>query len=219
MVREPLSALRRVAIRDNGEPLVDLLAFAPAGPPKLLWAAQHPVFRYERARVCRESVARMLGEAAAMLPDGVCLQIVEGWRSPEAQRMMYQATWEQVRAAHPTWSDAAVRRQVNHYSAPPDHPVPPPHLTGGAVDLNLSDPVGRMLDFMSPFELTDRTKSPMHSSGLSDTARANRALLERVLNAAGLTNYWQEWWHWSYGDQGWALRTGRDVAVYGAVGL
>jgi hypothetical protein len=37
------------------------------------------------------------------------------------------------------------------------------------------------------------------------------------MESTGLTNYVGEWWHWSYGDQGWALRVGSPVAYYGAV--
>ena len=57
----------------------------------------------------------------------------------------------------------------------------------------------------------------MDAPGLSDAARANRRLLAGALTAAGMTNYDGEWWHWSYGDQGWALRLGLDEAVYGPV--
>jgi D-alanyl-D-alanine dipeptidase len=210
---EPLRDLRRIRIRDNGEPLVDPMAFSDG----LRWAHQHPVFRYERARLTREGVARRLAAAQARLPAGVHLQIVEGWRSPEAQRMMYQATWERFHRLHPDWSEAALRRLVNRYSAPPDHPVPPPHLTGGAVDLELADESGAVLDFTSPFTLGDPRQAPLESSGLSEAARANRRLLADALTAAGLTNYDEEWWHWSYGDQGWALRTGSPEASYGPV--
>jgi D-alanyl-D-alanine dipeptidase len=57
----------------------------------------------------------------------------------------------------------------------------------------------------------------MNARGLSATARCNRKLLADVLIAVGLTSYAAEWWHWSYGDSGWALRTGRDTALYGRV--
>ncbi len=214
-MREPLSALRRIRIRDNGEPLVDLLSFSV----DLRWAPEHPVFMYERARLCRQRVAEMLAEAQARLPAGFHLQIVEGWRSLETQRMMYSVTWEEMRRRHPDWSDAALRRVVNRYSAPPDRDVPPPHLTGGAVDLHLADSAGRMLDLSSPFPLEDRRSAAMDAAGLSPAARENRRLLAEALSAAGLTNYAAEWWHWSYGDQGWALRTGRAEAVYGVVGI
>jgi D-alanyl-D-alanine dipeptidase len=213
MSSEPLHALRRIRIRDNGEPLVDLLAFSPA----LRWAAEHPVFTYQRERLCRLRVAQMLAAAQAELPPGIHLEIVEGWRSPSAQRMMYQSTWTQMRQLHPNWSDAALRRLVNRFSAPPDHPVHPPHLTGGAVDLHLVDAAGTRLDLTSPYLLADRRSAAMDAPGLSETTRINRRLLAGALTAVGLTSYAAEWWHWSYGDQGWAYRTGRPEAIYGPV--
>ena len=42
-------------------------------------------------------------------------------------------------------------------------------------------------------------------------------MLIGAMESVGLTNYVGEWWHWSYGDQGWALRVGSPVAYYGAV--
>jgi len=213
-VTESLAAMRRVPIRDNEEPLVDILS----GSPALRWAPRHPVFHHKRARLCRERVAKMLAEAQAQLPAGVHIQVVEGWRSPEAQRMMYRATWEEMRRRHPDWSELAMKRLVNRFSAPPDLPrIPPPHTTGGALDLNLVNSAGEALDFSSPFELTDRTAAAMAVRGLSHTARANRRMLAEALGSAGLTSYAPEWWHWSYGDQGWALRTGQPFAIYSGV--
>jgi D-alanyl-D-alanine dipeptidase len=51
--------------------------------------------------------------------------------------------------------------------------------------------------------------------GLSEESRRNREILIRLMSGAGFTNYLGEWWHWSYGEPGWALRTGRDTAIYG----
>ena len=39
--------------------------------------------------------------------------------------------------------------------------------------------------------------------------------LGAALLEGGLTNYPSEYWHWSYGDQGWAYRTGANQALYG----
>ena len=55
--------------------------------------------------------------------------------------------------------------------------------------------------------------------GLSGRARANRATLGRALAAAGMIPYRTEWWHWSFGDRSWALRSQRPAALYGPVEL
>jgi D-alanyl-D-alanine dipeptidase len=210
---ESLRALDRIRISDDGEPLVDFIATCPA----LRLAESHPLFDHPRARLLRRTVAEMLCRAQARLPGGIFLEIVEGWRSPEAQRMMYEHTYQDQRRRHPEWSEAMVRRQTNRFSAPPGARTPPPHCTGGAVDLHLVDAEGRMLDFTSPFPLLDRRSAAMNARGLSDTARENRALLAGVVAAAGLTSYPAEWWHWEYGTSAWALRTGRDAAIYGMI--
>jgi D-alanyl-D-alanine dipeptidase len=59
--------------------------------------------------------------------------------------------------------------------------------------------------------------APTYSSKLDDECRTNRLILIRAMEAAGFTNYLGEWWHWSYGDQGWALRVGSPNAFYGPV--
>ncbi|MBI3909790.1 MAG: D-alanyl-D-alanine carboxypeptidase family protein [Armatimonadetes bacterium] len=210
---EPLRDLRRIKIIENGEPLVDILAFSR----DLRWAESHPVFDYVRVRWCRRIVARMLAQAQQRLPKGIHLGIVEGWRSPEIQRMMYLHTWQEIRRRHPCWSEAALRRLTNRFSAPPDDVCPPPHTTGGAVDLHLVQEDGTPLDMTSPHPEDFREAAPMFCRGLSRTAERHRTLLREVLTSVGLTNYAAEWWHWSYGDSGWAHRTGAPHAVYGQV--
>ena len=65
----------------------------------------------------------------------------------------------------------------------------------------------------SPFEM-DETSAPGDVQGLTEEAQANRRLLFNALETTGLTNYRGEWWHWSYGDSGWALRVGAKAALY-----
>lgn len=210
---EPVSALRRLPIHENGEPLVDFVELCPA----LYWVPRHPVFDYQRFRLARRSVARMLGEAAGRVPRGIRLALVEGWRPPEIQRRMRAETRRRLRAEHPEWAEAHLSRVVNRFSAPMDPRVPPPHTTGGAVDVHLIGENDEMLDFMSPYSILDRRGAPALAAGLSPEAARNREILREAMGGAGFTNYPAEWWHWSYGDQGWAYRGGHPAALYGAI--
>ena len=209
---EPVSALRHVPIRECGEPLTDFLSLCPA--PLL----DRPRYRYRRETLLRQSVAEMLCRAdGALRQQGVCLAIIEGWRAPHIQTRMYRATWVWWQERHPEWTEAHLRRVVNRFSAPPhDARVPPPHTTGGAVDLMLADAeTGKALDHASPYDSSDPQSYPFAAPDLSETARRTRFLLRDALEATGLTNYPGEYWHWSYGDQGWAYRGGHDCALYG----
>lgn len=47
--------------------------------------------------------------------------------------------------------------------------------------------------------------------------RNNRRFFYQVMKNAGFSNYPEEWWHWSYGDQMWATCLGKEFAIYGGV--
>lgn len=210
---ESLAAQARVPIRDNGEPLVDFVGLSP----RLLFAPKHPVYDFARVHLARRRVAEMLAEAAERLPNGLRLIVVEAWRSPTVQRQMYAATEREFREKHPEWSPSVLRRVVNRFSAPPEHRVPPPHCTGGAVDVYITTADGEALDFTSPFPPTSRRSAATDIRGLTPAARANRDLLIATLTAVGFSGYPAEWWHWEYGAPGWALRTGQPAAIYGLI--
>lgn len=208
---EPLTKLRAVPIQDNGEPLVDPQRLSK----RIHFAEKHPKFAdMARTPNVRRSVAEKLAQAADSLPDDIDLIIIEGFRPLVQQRFMYEQIKADFAQKHPEWNKATLHRIANTMSAPPDDPCPPPHTTGGAVDLGLirvQD--GEWLDMTSPFEM-DETSAPADTKGLTEEAQANRRLLFGALEATGLTNYLGEWWHWSYGDSGWALRTGAKAALY-----
>ncbi|HEX8552638.1 MAG TPA: M15 family metallopeptidase [Abditibacteriaceae bacterium] len=212
---EDQDELDAVEIRDNGEPLVDFLGLSP----RLTLAPQHPVFEFPRVHVVRESVARMLVQAAESLPEGLELHVVEGYRPIQVQRAMWAHALEEARKRLGDASQGIIEREAGRYSAPPDAITPPPHTTGGAVDVAIVRENGEQLDFFSPFELSDMTHARADAVGLSDEAQKNRALLRSVLEPTGLTQYVDEWWHWSYGDNGWALRTNAPHAIYDKIEL
>ena len=208
---EPLTKLRAVPIQDNGEPLVDPRSLSP----RIQFAKKHPKFAdMSRTPEVRKRVAEMLAEAAEALPDGIDLIIIEGFRPLAQQRFMYEEIKADFARRHPEWKKATLHRIANTMSAPPDDPCPPPHTTGGAVDLSLiNTKTNEWLDMTSPFEM-DETSAPGDTQGLTEEAQANRRLLFDALEKTGLTNYLGEWWHWSYGDSGWALRVGAKNALY-----
>ena len=208
---EPLTKLRAVRIEENGDPLVDPRSLSS----RIHFAHKHPKFEdMPRTPKVRQGVATRLAQAAAKLPAGIDIQIIEGFRPLAQQRFMYGELMKMFAERHPEWSRATLHRITNTMSAPPDDPCPPPHSTGGAVDLCLiRTHSGERLDMTSPFEW-DETSAPTSVKGLSPEAQANRDLLVDTLAATGLTNYIGEWWHWSWGDSGWALRVNAPCAFY-----
>lgn len=209
---EPVTALRKVPIRESGEVMVDFLTLDSE------LRLDRPRFDYRRETQLRHSVAKRLVEAnQALLKKGYRIQIIEGWRPPFIQRRMYAAIWNQLKARHPDWSETRLRRLVNQFSAPMNSRVPPPHTTGGAVDVALYHLDGTPADMQAPYDGTDPKGFVRDAPLLGETARRNRAVLAEAMLPTGLTNYPSEFWHWSYGDQGWAYRGGHEYAYYGPV--
>ncbi|MEY9994168.1 D-alanyl-D-alanine dipeptidase [Streptomyces sp. V4I8] len=198
-----------IPVADCGEPLVDV---------RLHDALAVDSRRADRAGAfahLREGVLMRLLKAQTLLPDGIRLLLVEGYRPPALQRAYFEEYAGRLRADNPDWSPTRVRDAASRYVSPPEIA---PHSAGAAVDLTLISADGHELDMG-----TRLNANPEDSDGacytaagnIASEARANRRVLGAALTAAGLVNYPTEWWHWSYGDRYWALSAGAAGAVYG----
>ncbi|HOS91677.1 MAG TPA: M15 family metallopeptidase [Armatimonadota bacterium] len=207
-LREPgIGRLARVAIVENGDPMVRLdserLGRRVFIQAKLPWV--------------RVAVADMLTQALASLPEPLTLRISTAYRTLQMQRRGYERYMRQLAREHPEWPRAILVRQSNRFFHPVTSKAPPGHCTGGAVDVALvRSRTGTLLDHTST-TVSVPNSWPTFCPVLTDTARANRAVLYEAMRAAGFSNCFDEWWHWSYGDSGWAARLGHRHAVYGLV--
>src|SRR5207302_3894957 len=96
----------------------------------------------------RRSVAQMLAVAQRRLPPGIRLELLEGYRPLRIQRRLFAAAYRHLRARHPRWTPAQLREAANVLVADPTG-APPPHSTGGAIDVVLVDAEGQRLDMNS----------------------------------------------------------------------
>ncbi|MFJ8534643.1 M15 family metallopeptidase [Streptomyces sp. NPDC093591] len=199
-----------IPVADCGEPLVDVrLHESLAVDPRK--ADRTGAFAH-----LREGVLIRLLKAQKLLPDGIRLLFVEGYRPPALQRHYFERYAGNLRADNPHWSPTRIHHAASRYVSPPEIA---PHSAGAAVDLTLVSADGQELDMGTPVNA-----NPEESDGacytdaenIGSAARANRRLLSDALTTAGLVNYPTEWWHWSYGDRYWALSSGADSAMYGA---
>jgi zinc D-Ala-D-Ala dipeptidase len=170
----------------------------------------------------REGVAERLGRAAAALPAGLTLVVWDGYRAIETQQALYGEYLTELLMAHPDWPSEALEEAAARYVSPPLRSVhsPPPHLTGGAVDLTLADGDGRPLDLGTPFDafVPEAGARAFEEAGPErQAARDLRRTLFWAMSAQGFTAYAEEWWHYDHGDQFWGLVTG-GPAHYGPCG-
>ncbi|MET9844187.1 M15 family metallopeptidase [Streptomyces ossamyceticus] len=198
-----------VPVHDRDEPLVDVRrdSSLPVDPRK---ADATGAYAHLRAGVLERLV-----RAQSLLPDGLRLLFVEGYRPPALQRRYFEEYTAEMRALHPDWDAARVRTAASRYVSPPELA---PHSAGAAVDLTLVDADGRELDCGTPVNASPEDSAGACYTGAANIpaeARAHRDTLGAALTEAGLVNYPTEWWHWSYGDRYWALMTGAPAALYG----
>ncbi|HLJ53606.1 MAG TPA: M15 family metallopeptidase [Chthonomonadaceae bacterium] len=205
---EPIAALNRVTILERSvpwtqrEPLVDIRAYCPG----LRFAERICPF----LRVC---AADRLKAAVASLPPGFHFKIGTALRTLAMQKGGWDRYMERMRSEHPDWPLSALRRATNKYFAPYDQKAPPGHCTGGAVDVVLVDAAGEPLDVTSPTKGWEAAYT--WSDLLAIEAKANRMVMVEAMLSAGFSNCRDEYWHYSYGDSAWAVRTGQYECPYG----
>ncbi|MEM9320117.1 MAG: M15 family metallopeptidase [Pseudomonadota bacterium] len=165
----------------------------------------------------RLEVLGRLERAAATLPVGLNLVVLDGWRPLTLQQALYTEFRNQVQATQPNASDAEIERRTLQYAAfPSDDPqAPSPHLTGGAVDVCLADhngdtlPMGTAFDEMCPASWTEAPVAQIY-------ARRRRCLY-CAMTSAGFTNIPSEWWHYDFGNWIWAFYKKTGAAKYGPI--
>ncbi len=200
---EPLDALDRIKLEESGEPLVDIRKAAPS-------------VRLERQFVIpylRKTVAEMLERAASVLPKGRYFGVTDAWRPIERQQRIYDTAIGWAREAFPDRGFASLRRTVNRYVHATNRKAPPGHTTGAAVDVQLLDEKGEVVDVWSPWNRFAASRT--YTLGLEAESARNREILVGSMLGAGFSNCRDEYWHYSYGDAAWAVRTGGNRCIYG----
>jgi D-alanyl-D-alanine dipeptidase len=186
----------------DAEPLVDLAgtglmvlhSYANAG-----W--RHAVDR----QLLRVGLAQRLGGAQRILPAGYGVAIFDAWRPLALQHELYTALGQS--------DDGSPSGAV----APPstDPATPPPHLTGGAVDLTLTWS-GIPLALGTPFDDFGEHAPAAAFESHPGPVRTLRRLLYWTLRAQGLIVLAEEWWHFEYGTRLWSTVTGQPARYQAA---
>lgn len=208
----------QIPVIECGEPLVDVRAERGliVGPPP-----ETPETAPDYTWV-RRSVYEKLLRAQRRLPPGLKLRLYEGLRSARVQRQLFEEEKARVAAAHPGLSAREVHERATILISPPEHfdgtPNLPPHSTGAAVDVEVVDESGRVIDFGMEAKDWVHVASEFcetRHEAVSPAARSNRLMLCELMQAEGFVNYDREWWHYSFGDRYWAMKTGAPHAIYG----
>lgn len=156
---------------------------------------------WEHARAdcwLRAGAFARLVAAAETLPDRFGLAVFDAWRPLDLQAELYHAAYD-----HPGLPEGFV-------SPPdPDPTTPPPHLTGGTVDLTLTVDGQPLAPGAGFDDFTDAATADALEA-CPGIGRELRRLLYWTMRGSGFVVLHCEWWHFEYGTRRWAALTGQE---------
>ena len=170
----------------------------------------------EQRLFLRKGVIERLNEAQKSLPQGYHLAIGDALRTEEIVLGLYRYYFDKKKKEEPGLSDEEIDLWLRNVLAMPDDPVPPGHMTGGAVDVSLADDKGEKI----PLEVDKKVipgdeQSFTFCPKLPADIKEKRKILYDALINVGFYNYSREYWHYFFGDAYWAVRRKTKKAIYG----
>ena len=158
------------------------------------------------------------------------LLIYDSWRPIEVQEFMFNRAFSsecKKLDLDPSVKNMElyplVKKKVEKFWAYPsfDERCPPPHSTGGALDITFSDEYGNIIDMGSDIDqMDDKSKPDFYKNIKSEEAiiwNDRRNLLKEIMVKYEFVQHPNEWWHFSYGDQLWAWKNKKPNALYGKI--
>ncbi len=222
----------KVPIKDNGDKLIAI-------PSCLKFLDPHPYSHLGAPYKDKTSIWKLREEVVNRLvkvndylisTSSFYLLIYDSWRPIEVQEFMFKRaflleceksdidiSFENIK------SYPSILKKVEEFWAYPsyDSRCPPPHSTGGALDVCLSDKEGNLVEMGSTVDQMDETSNPYYYANIKNKEaiiwNSRRNLLREIMTKFGFAQHPNEWWHFSYGDQLWAWKNKKENALYGKI--
>ena len=222
----------KIPIKDNGDKLIAIpncLKFLDPHPYSHLGA---PYKDKTSIWKLREEVVNRLVKVNDYLitKNSFYLLIYDSWRPLEVQEFMFKRAF--LLECEKLDIDASLKnmksypsilKKVEKFWAYPSYDTrgPPPHSTGGALDVCLSDKEGNLVEMGSTVDQMDETSNPDFYANIKNEEAiiwdSRRNLLKEIMTKFGFAQHPNEWWHFSYGDQLWAWKNKKANALYGKI--
>jgi len=227
-----LKIWNKIPIKDNGDNLIAI-------PSYLNFLDPHPYFHLGAPYKDKTSIWKLREEVVNRLvkvndylisKNSFYLLIYDSWRPLEVQEFMFKRAF--LLECEKLGIDASLKnmksypsilKKVEKFWAYPsfDSRCPPPHSTGGALDVCLSDKEGNLVEMGSKVDQMDETSNPdFYANKKNEEAiiwDSRRNFLREIMTKFGFAQHPNEWWHFSYGDQLWAWKNKKANALYGKI--
>jgi len=228
-----LKIWNKVPIKENNDKLIAIPSYFKFFDP-------HPYFvlgapykdKNEIWKLRKEVVDRLIKVNDYLLEknSSFCLLIYDSWRPVEVQEFLFNRAFAieckklDIKASMKNMNSyPLIIKKIEKFWAVPsfDKKCPPPHSTGGALDVSLSDKFGNLVEMGSAIDQMDQSSKPdFYENVESEEAviwSRRRRLLKDIMIKFGFVQHPNEWWHFSYGDQLWAWKKKEKNALYGKV--
>ena len=222
----------KIPIKDNGDKLIAI-------PSCLKFLDPHPYSHLGAPYKDKTSIWKLREEVVNRLvkvndylisKNSFYLLIYDSWRPFEVQEFMFKRAFllecEKLdidASLENMNSYPSILKKVEKFWAYPsfDSRCPPPHSTGGALDVCLSDNEGNLVEMGSTVDQMDETSKPDFYANIKNEEAiiwdSRRNLLREIMIKFGFAQHPNEWWHFSYGDQLWAWKNKKENAFYGKI--
>jgi len=227
-----LKIWNKIPIKENGDKLIVI-------PSYFNFLDPHPYFDLGAPYQDKTSIWKLRKEVVNRLVkvndylisnNGFYLLIYDSWRPLEVQEFMFKRAFllecknSDIEASLQNMkSYPSILKRVEKFWAYPsyDSRFPPPHSTGGALDVCLSDEDGNLVEMGSKVDQMDETSKPDFYENIKNEDaiiwNSRRNLLREIMTKFGFAQHPNEWWHFSYGDQLWAWKNKKANAFYGKI--
>ncbi len=223
----------KIPIKENKDKLIPIPSSFKFISPHPYYDLGAPYKEKEGIWKLREEVVKRLIKVNKYLKlknNNFHLLIYDSWRPVEVQEFMFNRAFRlecKILDIDICGKDMQqyplVKKKVEKFWAYPsfDERFPPPHSTGGAIDITLADNFGNILDMGSNIDQMDEKSNPdFYKNIVSEEANIwndRRNLLKEVMVEFEFVQHPNEWWHFSYGDQLWAWEKKKRNALYGRI--
>ena len=223
----------KIPIKENKDKLITIPSCFKFISPHPYYALGAPYEKKKDIWKLREGVVKRLIKVNNFLKlknDSFFLLIYDSWRPIEVQEFMFNRAFnlecERLNidtSVKDLDKYNIIRKNVEKFWAYPsfDKRYPPPHSTGGALDITFADKLGNTIDMGSNIDQMDEKSKPDFYKNIQNEDAIiwndRRNLLKEIMIKFGFVQHPNEWWHFSYGDQLWAWKNKKVNAIYGKI--
>ena len=223
----------KIPIKESGDKLIDIPSYFKFIDPHPYFYLGAPYKNKNSIWKLREDVVKRLIKVNDYLSsknNNFYLLLYDSWRPLEVQEFMFKRAFNlecqklNIDASSSNMqSFPLIIQKVEKFWAYPsfDEKSPPPHSTGGALDVSLADKYGNLVEMGSDIDQMDDSSKPDFYKNIDKEEaiiwNSRRNLLKEIMSKFGFAQHPNEWWHFSYGDQLWAWKNKKANALYGKI--